>query len=400
MHGSIGPSCAIADVQGDKATVWTAFQAPFVLQHDIGMLLQIDPKGVHVINVEGSGNYGANGAHLVAAEAAVLSQIISKPVRVQWMRDDEHGWEFKGPAMVQDMAGGIDAEGNLVGWSHTVWTPPHYAFSYPVGDLIGRWDGLLILGAFNTPVMVYDVPNVAIYQYDQAHFADAIRTGWLRSPAQFQTTFAMEAFIDEMAAAAGIDPIQFRLRYVSDPRLVATLNAAAQAANWDTRPSPGPDAAKRSGVVTGRGVAVVNRDDTRVAEVAEAQVDRSTGAIQVTHVWAAHDCGLIINPKAVQAQVESNVIQATSRTLKEEVTFDNSNVTSLDWRSYPILTYPEVPQIDTILINRPDQPATGAGEGASCPMPAAISNAVFDATGVRLRSLPFKPATVLAALRT
>jgi CO/xanthine dehydrogenase Mo-binding subunit len=399
MHASIGPSCAIADVQSDKATIWTAFMAPFVLQGQMGTLLQMDPKSIRVINVEGSGCYGGNGAHLAAAEAAVLSQMINKPVRLQWMRNDEHGWELKGPAMVQDLAGGVDPDGNLVGWSHTVWTPPHYAYPYPVGGFIGRWDGLLVLGAFNPPVLPYNVPNVQITQYDQSHFADAIRTGWLRSPAQFQHTFAMESFMDELAAAAGVDPVEFRLRYITDQRLADVLFAAAHAANWDSRPSPGPSAAMKSGIATGRGVALVSRFGTLVAEVAQVQVDRSTGAVQVTHVWAAHDCGLMVNPKAVQAQVESNVIQATSRTLKEEVTFDSSNVTSLDWIGYPILTYPEVPRIDTVLINPADFPSSGVGEPATNPMGAAISNAVFDATGVRMRSLPFRPDRVLAALQ-
>ena len=292
--------------------------------------------------------------------------------------------------MVQDLAGGMDANGNLAGWSHTVWTPPHYAYPYPVGDFIGRWDGLLVLGAFNAPELPYDVPNVQIMQYDQSHFADAIRTGWLRSPAQFQQTFAMESFIDELASAAGVDPVEFRLRYIKDPRLADVLSTAARTANWESRPSPGPSAAMQSGIATGRGVAVVSRFGTLVAEVAQVQVNRASGEIQVTNVWAAHDCGLIVNPKAVQAQVESNVIQATSRTLKEEVTFDSSNVTSLDWSGYPILTFPEVPKIETVLIDHPDFPSSGVGEPATNPMGAAIANAVFDATGVRLRSMPFR----------
>jgi CO/xanthine dehydrogenase Mo-binding subunit len=208
----------------------------------------------------------------------------------------------------------------------------------------------------------------------------------------------MESFLDELAAQAGADPVEFRLRYLKDARLIEALKQVTAAAGWDTRPSPGPLAAARSGVATGRGVAIANRDDTLVAEVAEVEVNRATGAIRVTRFWCAHDCGLMINPKAVQAQVESNIIQATSRTLKEEVVFDSANVTSLDWRAYPILTFPEVPQIEAILINRPDKPATGAGEGATCPVSAAISNAVFDATGARLRSAPFKPEKVLAAL--
>jgi len=398
MHASIGPACAVADVQRDKATIWTGTQGPHSLQLDMSKLLDIAPTNVHIINVEASGCYGRNGADLAAADAAVMSQLTGKPVRVQWMRHDEHGWEPKGPAMTQDLAGGLDGNGNVTGSKHTVWTPPHYDSTYIAGELSGKPVGLPLIGAFNTPVLVYNFDNVSLFQYDHASFADAIRTSWLRGPAQFQTTFAMEGFLDELAASAGADPVEFRLRYLKDPRLIDALNQVAAASGWETRPSPGPSSLTRSVTATGRGVAICNRDDTLVAQVAEVSVNRSTGVTSVTKFWCAHDCGLIINPKAVQAQVESNIIQATSRTLKEEVVFDNANVTSLDWRSYPILTYPEVPQIETILINRPDQPATGAGEGATCPVAAAISNAVFDATGVRLRSLPFKPDVVLAAL--
>jgi CO/xanthine dehydrogenase Mo-binding subunit len=400
MHGSIGPSCAIADVQGDKATVWTAFQGPHLLKDHLANLLMIPADGIRVINVEGAGCYGGNGHHLATADAAVMSQMVGKPVRVQWMRADEHGWELKGPAMVQDLAGGVDSEGNLVGYSHTTWTPPHYAQYYPAGELMGRWVGLPLPGAFNLPIIPYSdkIPNLSVFQYDQAHFADAIRTGWLRGPAQFQTTFALESFMDEMASASGQDPVQFRLKYLTDQRTIDALNAAAQGAGWQTRPSPGPDATSGAVMASGRGVALTNRDGTLVAEVAEVTVNRSTGEIHLDRFTVAHDCGLMINPKAVQAQVESNIIQASSRTLKEQVAFDNSNVTSLDWRSYPILTFPEVPQVQTILLNHPEQPATGAGEGATCPVAAAISNAVFDATGVRLRSLPFRPDAVRTAL--
>jgi CO/xanthine dehydrogenase Mo-binding subunit len=253
-------------------------------------------------------------------------------------------------------------------------------------------------GSFTTPDLNYNFPNASILQFDQSDFADVLITDWLRSPAEFQHTFGQESFLDELAAAAGQDPVQFRLKYMTNDRLIAVLNAAAQAANWDTRPSPNPDMVNSSSsVVTGRGVAVARRFGTLVAEVAQVKVDRSTGDIQVLQFWAAQDCGLIVNPAAVQAQVEGNIIQATSRTLKEEVTFDSSNVTSLDWNGYPILTYPEVPKVQTILINRPDQPSTGVGEMATNPVAAAISNAVFDATGVRLRSLPFRPDAVRTA---
>jgi len=200
-----------------------------------------------------------------------------------------------------------------------------------------------------------------------------------------------------MAARAGADPVEFRMRYLNDERLREALRRVAEASGWETRPSPRPTLASINPAL-GRGVAVANRDGTLVAEVAEVEVDRSSGEIRVRRVWVAQDNGLTINPKAVQAQIESNVVQATSRALKEQVTFDSANITSVDWRSYPILTFQEVPEVETILIDRPDKPATGVGEPASIPIYAAISNAVFDAIGVRLRSTPFKPDVVLAAL--
>jgi nicotinate dehydrogenase subunit B len=300
--------------------------------------------------------------------------------------------------MVQDFSGGVDADGNVVAYSHVAWIPPNFDGVVLTGELIGKDIGFPLPG--NLPGwatgLIYSYPNVSIAEFEQSEFANAIRTANLRGPAWFQLVFGKEAFVDELAAAAGRDPVEFRLASLTDKRDIDVLNAVASAANWETRPSPRAGATS-TGISTGRGVAMVNYNGTHVAEVAEVQVNGSTGDVRVTRFWVAHDCGLIINPKAVQAQIESNIIQATSRTLKEEVTFDQSNVTSLDWVGYPILTYPEVPQVEAILINRPDQPATGAGEPATCPVPAAISNAIFDATGVRLRTLPLRPNNVQAA---
>jgi CO/xanthine dehydrogenase Mo-binding subunit len=398
MHGSIGPSCAVADVQGDTATIWSGTQDPHGMKAAVGKLLGIPPDSVHVMNVEASGCYGRNGADDVTTDAALMSQLAGKPVRVQYMRQDEHRWEPKGPAMVNDFQGGLDGDGNVVAYGHTAWTPPHFDSTSLTGSLVGMQIGFPLPG--NLPNwatdLLYGFPNLSITENEQGEFANAIRTANIRGPAWFPYVFAKESFADELAAAAGRDPVEFRMAYLSDQRLKDALQAVAQAANWETRPSPAPGAGL-NGVKTGRGVAIVNYLGTRVAEVAEVQVDTAKGNIQVTRFWVAHDCGLVINPKAVQAQIESNVIQGTSRTLKEEVEFDNSNVTSVDWRGYPILTYPEVPQISSTLINRPDQPATGVGEPSTTPVAAAISNAVFDATGVRLRSLPFRPEAVLAA---
>jgi nicotinate dehydrogenase subunit B len=401
MHGSIGPSCAVADVQGDKATIYSATQNSFAMKGYVARLLNIPAENVHVMNVEASGCYGLNGADDVTTDAALMSQLVGKPVRVQYMRQDEHRWEPKGPAMLNDFQGGLDADGNVVAYGHTAWVPPNFDSTNLTGTLVGIPIGFPLPG--NLPnwatALLYSFPNVSIIENEQSEFADAIRTANIRGPAWFQYVFAKEAFVDELAAAAGRDPIDFRMSYLSDQRLKDALMAVASAANWQTRASPSPGAAARGGVVTGRGVAVVDYNGTRVAEIAEVHVDTSTGNINVNQFWVAHDCGLIINPKAVQAQIESNIIQGTSRTIKEEVAFDDSNVTSVDWRGYPILTYPEIPQVNITLINRPEQPAGGVGEPATCPVAAAISNAIFDATGVRLRSLPFRPDAVKAALQ-
>jgi CO/xanthine dehydrogenase Mo-binding subunit len=369
------------------------------MRGNLSKLLNISVQNIHVMNVEASGCYGRNGADDVTTDAALMSQLAGRPIRVQYMRQDEHRWEPKGPAMVNDFQGGLDANGNVVAYSHTAFVPPNFDSRSITGTLVGIQIGFPVPG--NIPNWAtdlnYSFPNVNILENEQGEFANGgIQTANIRGPVWFQYVFAKEAFVDELAAAAGRDPVEFRMSYLTDDRLKDALNAVANAASWDARPSPSPQPAGAD-VVTGRGVALVNYNGTRVAEIAEVQVTRSTGDVRVTQFWVAHDCGLIINPKAVQAQIESNVIQGTSRTLKEEVTFDNSNVTSLDWRGYPILTYPEVPQVNAILLNRPDQPASGVGEPATCPVPAAISNAVFDATGVRLRSLPFRPEDVKAA---
>lgn len=399
MHASIGPSCAVANVQADHATIYSGTQDSFAMRNNLAKLLNIPAENIHVMNVEASGCYGRNGADDATTDAALMSQLAGRPIRVQYMRQDEHRWEPKGPAMVNDFRAGLDSDGNVVAYSHTAWVPPNFDSTSVTGRLAGVDIGFPLPG--NLPNwatdLLYSFPNVSITENEQGEFANGgILTANVRGPAWFQYVYAKESFVDELAAAAGRDPVEFRMAYLTDDRLKDALNAVAEAANWDTRPSPAPQTSGAN-MVTGRGVALVNYLGTRVAEVAEVEVNKATGDIHVTQFWVAHDCGLIINPKAVQAQIESNVIQGTSRTLKEEVAFDDSNVTSVDWRGYPILTYPEVPQVTSILLNRPDQPSSGAGEPATCPVPAAISNAVFDATGVRLRSLPFRPDAVMSA---
>jgi len=326
-------------------------------------------------------------------------------VRLQWTRHDEHALEPKGPAMVMDVRAGLDGGGSVVAWDYQVWTPTH-------STRPRREPGNLLAGQLTGHAMKFahsggdrNAPHTYVFPSDRVRVhwlpTSPIRPSALRGLGAPQNTFANESFMDELAALAGADPLAFRLAHLRDPRAIAVLKAAADRAGWQARPSPQPGAAARSGVSRGRGLAFVQyeNDTGYAAIVTDVEVDRTSGAVRVRRVVVAHDCGLIVNPDGVRNQVEGNVIQAMSRTLKEEVRFDRARITSVDWISYPILTFPELPDaVDVVLIDRPDQPSLGAGEPATCPMPAAIANAVFDATGARLRSVPFTPDRVKAVL--
>ena len=360
---------------------------------------------VRVIYVEGSGCYGHDGADDAAADAALLSQAVGKPVRVQWMRHDEHGWEPKGPAMVMEVHGGLDAKGNVIAWDYSAWTPTH---STRPGGQVGNLLAGQLVGAPAARRGISggdrNARHTYVFKNDRVVVrwlaTSPLRSSALRGLGSPSNTFANESFMDELAAAAGADPVEFRLRHLSDPRSIAVIETVAKRAGWVSRPSPKKDAGA-SGLATGRGIAFVQyeRTEAYVAVAVEVEVNRESGQVRIRRVVVAHDCGLIVNPDGVRNQIEGNVIQSISRTLKEEVTFNRSRVTSLDWTTYPILTFPEVPEaIEIDLINRPDQPAVGAGEPTTCPIPAAIANAVFDATETRLRAIPFTPDRVKAAL--
>ncbi|HQT88019.1 MAG TPA: molybdopterin-dependent oxidoreductase [Acidiphilium sp.] len=398
MHGSIGPSCAIAEVTRERAIIWSGTQMPHQDRHDIAKLLDMNPDQLEINWFEAAGAYGRNGLDHAVADAAIMSQAVGKPVRVQWMRWDEHGWEPKGPPIVQDLEAAIDANGKVTAWKHHMWVPTLGDSTLIAAALIGHPNRVGSIGHGSPAVTyAYDFPNAQISGHDEGKVA--LRTAWLRSPAQFETTFAMEAFIDELAAATKSDPLQFRLDHLKDPRAIAVLRAAAAHYGWQPRPAHGKPP-KNGQPAKGRGIAWVNRDDTRVATIADVIVDPASGRIQVTRVVVAQDCGLVINPDGVRNQVEGNVIQSLSRTLHEEVTFDHANVTSRDWVGYPILRFDQVPDsIEVVIVNNdPKYPSHGAGEPSTCPTAAVIANAVFDATGARLRQLPFRPARVKAAL--
>jgi CO/xanthine dehydrogenase Mo-binding subunit len=359
---------------------------------------------VRVIAYPASGCYGRNGADPATLDAAIMSELANAPVRVQWMRWDEHGWDPKGPATLHDLRGGLDSDGNVVAFEHEAWLPSESDTTIIGSVLAGRavaepaaggWAGLLN----------YDlVPNKRLLAHNQTNLAAAQDNGvgmissWLRSPAQFQLTFAMESFIDELAYEAGEDPVAFRLRHLSDPRMAATLSEVARLASWE--PGRAARNAGGGGVARGRGVALSLRDGTYDAEVADVEVDPASGQITVKHVYVVEDHGLTVNPRASLLGIEAGVIQSVGRTLMEQVDFDRSRVTSTDWAHYPIITFSQAPQVTTRLIGSPDVPSTGVGEAHCCPLPAAVNNAVFDATGVRLRSLPLRPEVVKRGLAT
>jgi nicotinate dehydrogenase subunit B len=406
-HGMIGPSCALADVRSDgSVTVWSATQYPQGLQKIVATQLGISPQQVQVMRFEGAGCYGRLSANYddAATEAVALSQAVGRPVRVQWMRADEHRWEPHGPGTVHDLSAGLGPDGSVLAWKHEAWMPTNSDSTMlgaalagkPLnGTGIGGWTGPDLYTFANSFEVAHGLPELGAAD---SPYGFGLRTTFLRSPGQYQITFAQEAFVDEIAAKAGKDSLAFRLQYLTDKRAIAVLQAAAKAANWDSRPSPKPGASTKSGVVTGRGIALVLRDGTYAAGVAEVSVDPSTGKVQVQRVTVAQDSGLIINPSAIEHQVESAVIQTTSRAMMEQVTFDTANVTSLDWSSYPILTMADAPKVQTVLINHPEIPATGVGEPAVNLIAPAISSAIFDATGVRIRTLPLLPAAVKAAM--
>jgi CO/xanthine dehydrogenase Mo-binding subunit len=427
MHASMGTACAVADVQSGRATIWSATQAVYPLRSSTALLLGLQPENVHVIFRQGAGCYGINGADTVSYDAALLSQAAGRPVRVQLMRRDEMAWENYGLAFVIDEQAGLDASGNVVVWSHESWSPtlggrpgantpgnqvtgmlagfepaPFQARSpapapttfannsnavpsYVTGEVSGRRQGTGRIAAQR--VITHNVRSTFF-------------TGPLRSPERLQNTFAHESFVDELAAAARVDPVEYRLRHLADPRLIAVLQAAATAARWERRPSPRVDLPRR-GVVRGHGVSCVlyEGDNGYCALVAEVDVNQDTGAVTARRFFIANDSGPISNPDGLRNQLEGGALHGLSRTLLEEVTWDDKGITSIDWRTYkPLYLGAEVPSIDVVLINQPAEEAMGAGETAVTVVAAAVANAIFDATGVRLRDVPFTADRVKLAL--
>jgi nicotinate dehydrogenase subunit B len=427
MHGSFATSCAVADVRDGKATIWSPTQAVYPLKNSLAMVLGITPENVRVIFRMASGCYGLNGADTVSYDAALLSQAVGKPVRVQLTRQDEMAWENYGVAYVIDQRAGLDASGAIVTWDHESWSPslggrpgannPGNVIS---GFLAGFRPPALAASAAASEPATFSNGSNAVPSYvtgcvgqrcggtgritSQRVLTHTVRsalwTGPLRSPNRLQNTFAHESFLDEIAASVKADPVEYRLRHLSDARLIEVVKSAAKAANWQARPSPRPGI-RRTGIAAGRGISCVlyEGDNGYCALVAEVEVDQTTGGIRVKRFVIANDCGPISNPDGLRNQLEGGALHGMSRTLFEEVTWDDEKVTSIDWLTYrPLDLGAEVPKIETVLINRSDVRAMGAGETAVTVVPAAIANAVFDATGARIRQVPFTSERVKAAL--
>jgi len=405
-HASIGPSCAVAQVKDDKLTVWTHSQGVYPLRLHLSRAMRTPATSVTAIHVEGSGCYGHNGADDAACDAALVARATNgRPVKLQWMREDEFGWEPFGSAMVMKLKARLDERGQVVDWQHDVWSHPHSTRpGSPTGsNLLAAWhiaNPVLMGTPVNSPqpsgaadrnaVPLYEFPNQRIVLHYLPEMS--LRTSALRTLGAYANVFALESFIDELAAAAGADPVEFRLRHMKDPRARAVIEAAAQKAGW--KPKQKGDGSR------GRGFAFAKYKNLAayVAVIADVEVDRRTGKVQVLKAAAAVDAGLIINPDGVSNQIEGGIIQSTSWTLKEQVKFDRQRVLTQSWADYPILTFPEVPAVEVVLLNHPDERSLGVGEGSQGPTVAAISNAIANATGKRLRDLPFTRERVKAAL--
>jgi CO/xanthine dehydrogenase Mo-binding subunit len=372
----------------------------------VAATLGIPVENVHVKWLTGPGSYGRSDADDAAMDAAVLAKAVGKPVRVQYMRNEGTGWDPKGPASIHRARAAIDAQGNVIayefhskGFSRVdVNTNGSKPFDTLAGQALGV--GLKSGDGFGVPAESYQFPNKRTSWETIPPLVDRsspLRTSHLRDPVGPQIHFASESFMDEVAAALDQDPIEFRLKHTKDARDIALIKGAAQKFGWDTRPSPRKN--QTGNKVSGRGIAYSQRNGTRVAVIAEVDIDRSSGKIFAKRFTVAHDCGQIINPDGLEKCIEGNIVQGISRTLWEEVKFDNKNVTSVDWQTYPILDITETPEkIDFVLINHPEIAPSGAGEPSIRPVAAAIANAIFDATGVRIRRVPFSPAAVKQAL--
>jgi CO/xanthine dehydrogenase Mo-binding subunit len=409
MHASLGPSAAVAQLMDGKLTVWTHGQGVYPLRAALAQVLGMPEDDIRAIHMDGPGCYGHNGADDAALDAALLARALpGRPVSLKWTRADEHTWEPYGAATVIKMQASLNADGEVIDWNHDAWGYTHLGRPRAGGGTSGLLAAWHLAEPFIPPQPrpirghqvgihrnadpLYAFPRRRIVK----HFlADSpLRVSALRGLGSYANVFAIESFMDELAHAAGADPVEFRLRHLADERARAIIEAAAEKANWQ----PG----KRSqGNSRGCGIAFARYKNRQsyVAVVVDLCVNRASGHIRLERATVAVDAGQIVNPDGLSNQLEGAFIQGASWTLKEQVAFDQHGIISVDWHSYPILRFRDAPKIETVLLNRPGQPYLGIGEGAQGPVPAAIANAVFDAVGIRLRHIPFTPERVKTALR-
>lgn len=406
MHASLGPSAAAALWQENTLTVWSHTQAAFNLQAAIAHVLRLDAARVRVIHREGAGCYGHNGADDVALDAALVARALpGRPILLKWMRSDEHGWEPYGPVMAMQMQASLDADGRVIDWNHDVWSYGHTTRARSGGEtsgLLAAWhlaDAFpqqppLLLGGYHfgshrnaDPLYAFGRRRIVRHEVENS----PLRVSAMRSLGAYANVFAIESFMDELAHAAGIDPLQFRLRHLADERAKAVLQAAAEKAGWHTR---------SAGEGHGWGLAFAQYKNRQcyAAVIVEARVERESGVIRLRRAILAADAGQVVNPDGLSNQLEGGFVQAASWTLYEQVRYDQQGVTSLDWESYPILRFSNAPVIETVILNRPELPFLGSGEASQNPTPAAIANAVYAAVGIRLRAIPFTPEKVKTAL--
>ncbi len=421
-HTAFGPAHALADPSDGQMTIYSNDMKSYGMRTGVAEFLGMPREQVRVVWMEGPQAYGRTAADDAGFEAAFLAKEIGRPVRMQWMREEESAWDTKGPAFTFRLRGGLDAQGELIALEYDAQSADYNHVGYNevetvlISQLFGTRLSRPNSGRGATPSEMYAVPNrrttTQVVRLPLI-WETPLRTGNLRDPSGPQVTFASESFIDELAAAANADPVEFRLKLLNGDtdddagfkraRSIATIRAAADAYGWDTRPSPKPRGAGT--ILTGRGIAYAFRGQTVVAEIAEVEVNRETGHVWVKRLVCAHDCGLVINPEGLRRTVEGGMMHSLSRALHEEVQFDTEKVTSVDWVSHPSLKHEDTPErIDVVMVNgdpnpdRPDLPHYGAGEAVCKPLVAAVANAIYDATGIRLRRAPFRDERVFAAL--
>lgn len=422
-HTAISPAHATADPSNGQMTVYSNDMKSYGMRTGVAQFLGMPRDRVRVVWMEGPQGYGRTAADDAGCEAAYLAKELNRPVRVQWMRDEETAWDTKAPAFVVKVRGGLDAQGNLVAYDYHARAADynHLGYNEPdtvlIAQLMGSRRATPAKGGAAMPSEMYAIPNrrmTAEVVSLPAVWETPVRTGNLRDPNGPQSTFPAESFIDELAAAANADPYEFRLKMLMAgtaeddvfrrSRSIAVLKTAAETYGWDRRPSPKPISSGK--ILTGRGISYAFRGATMVAQIAEVEVNRETGHVWAKRLVCAHDCGLVVNPQSLRHTIEGAMLHGLSRALHEEVQFDTQKVTSVDWITHPSLTHSDTPaQIDVVLVNgdpepdRSDLAPFGAGEASCKPMMAAVANAIHDATGVRLRRVPFRDARVLTALK-